>query len=220
MSDSIKLLDARGNCKNVGGFLQECILRLFNRDSSRCLAGLNYASHLLMLIYGYQLAFFDYKLAAGYCKSTRTRLAEHHRGHRVMQRPGVIQAVQIDRTEIGAFPGFQAADVGAAQHGCPPRVASSSAVRAVINFRFGSFEREKSVDAFLQRESKHRLPHLSSRCDPSLLADPSTPRPTFTPAARYSFTGAIPEASRMFELGQCATPQPYWANVFTSSLST
>ncbi len=42
----------------------------------------------------------------------------------------------------------------------------------------------------------------------SLLAEPSTARPTFTPACRYFFTGAMPEASRMFELGQCATPHP------------
>ena len=42
----------------------------------------------------------------------------------------------------------------------------------------------------------------------SLLAEPSTARPTATPAVMYFFTGAMPEARRMFELGQCATPQP------------
>ena len=41
-----------------------------------------------------------------------------------------------------------------------------------------------------------------------MLAEPSTARPTSTPAARYFLTGAIPDARRMLELGQWATPQP------------
>ena len=35
--------------------------------------------------------------------------------------------------------------------------------------------------------------------DESLLAEPSTPSPTFTPAAMYFFSGAMPDARRMFE---------------------
>ena len=42
----------------------------------------------------------------------------------------------------------------------------------------------------------------------SLEADPSTPMPTGTPAASSSTVRAMPEASRMLELGQCATPVP------------
>jgi hypothetical protein len=42
--------------------------------------------------------------------------------------------------------------------------------------------------------------------DASLLAEPSTPRPTFTPAARYFLIGAMPDPRRMFEHGQCAAP--------------
>ena len=42
----------------------------------------------------------------------------------------------------------------------------------------------------------------------SVLAEPSTPRPTGTPAARSSRTGASPTPSSRLELGQCATPVP------------
>jgi len=58
------------------------------------------------------------------------------------------------------------------------------------------------------RESSIACRASASMCEPSLLAEPSTPNPTFTPAARIFFTGAMPDASRMFEDGQCATPQP------------
>ena len=43
-------------------------------------------------------------------------------------------------------------------------------------------------------------------------AEPSTPRPTGTPASRIARIGAMPEASRMLEHGQCATPVPVRAN--------
>ena len=46
----------------------------------------------------------------------------------------------------------------------------------------------------------------------SLEAAPSTPMPTGTPARRIARTGAMPEASRMLEHGQCATPVPVRAN--------
>ena len=41
-----------------------------------------------------------------------------------------------------------------------------------------------------------------------MLALPSTPSPTFTPASRMASSGAIPLASRMLLDGQCATPVP------------
>ena len=43
---------------------------------------------------------------------------------------------------------------------------------------------------------------------PDAQAEPSTPSPTFTPASSICNIGAIPEAKRIFELGQWATPHP------------
>ena len=60
----------------------------------------------------------------------------------------------------------------------------------------------------------------ASRCPASLLADPSTPRPTLTPASRICLTGAIPEPSRQFEQGQCATPVPVRAKRSISPASS
>ena len=42
----------------------------------------------------------------------------------------------------------------------------------------------------------------------SLLALPSTPNPTGTPASSIFLMGAMPEARRMLEQGQWATPVP------------
>ena len=39
-----------------------------------------------------------------------------------------------------------------------------------------------------------------------LLAEPSTPRPTGTPTSIMARTGAMPDASRMLLVGQCAAP--------------
>ncbi len=60
----------------------------------------------------------------------------------------------------------------------------------------------------------------TSKLEPSLLAAPSTPSPIFTPASRYFFTGAIPEASRMFDDGQWQAPAPVLAKRRISSSST
>ena len=52
----------------------------------------------------------------------------------------------------------------------------------------------------------------------SVDADPSQPRPTGTPAARNSRTGAKPPPPiSMFELGQCATPTPAAPSRVTSA---
>ena len=48
-------------------------------------------------------------------------------------------------------------------------------------------------------------------------AEPSTPRPTCTPAARRSTTGAMPEARMRLLLGQCAAPMPARPRRCTSS---
>src|SRR5688500_19358652 len=98
----------------------------------------------------------------------------------------------------------------------PPHVPKYEASLAVINLRItspallplreGDGDAEKPVMPSLTRETSIALRTSAKRCEPSLEAEPSTPRPTFTPAARYSLTGAIPEASLMLEVGQCATP--------------
>src|SRR2546422_206648 len=50
-----------------------------------------------------------------------------------------------------------------------------------------------------------------------LLAGPSVPSPTGTPAAHISGTGAAPPlASFMFETGQCATLTPFFPKSDTS----
>jgi hypothetical protein len=99
-------------------------------------------------------------------------------------------------------------------------VAISSASRAVIH----SLARNGSeVDSTVCGPSGGSRPIFSRansiasrtsirRFDPSLLAEPSTPSPVRTPASRYFFTGAIPDASRMFDDGQWQTPAPLFAN--------
>ena len=52
----------------------------------------------------------------------------------------------------------------------------------------------------------------STRDDDSLLAAPSTPRPTGTPALRRSLSRHTPAPSRALEEGQCATPVPLEAS--------
>jgi hypothetical protein len=51
----------------------------------------------------------------------------------------------------------------------------------------------------------------------SLLAEPSTPRPTGAPASRSARTGAMPDPRRKFEDGQWATPVPVSPKSLTSS---
>ena len=79
----------------------------------------------------------------------------------------------------------------------PPSVAISSASRAVI----ASGPKPTRCSSIACRAS-------ASMLLVSLEAEPSTPSPTGTPASRMRRTGAMPEASRMFEQGQWATPVP------------
>src|SRR4030095_16409274 len=100
----------------------------------------------------------------------------------------------------------------------PPRVPRYNASRAVISLRASAAgldspfdelsglldpplseeagDAEKTVMPSLTRESNTALRTSANRCELSLEAEPSTPRPTLTPAWRYCLTGAIPEASR------------------------
>lgn len=83
----------------------------------------------------------------------------------------------------------------------PPSVAISSASRAPI----AAGPKPTRASSIAWRVSP-------SMWAPSFEALPSTPRPTGTPASRMARTGAMPEASRMFEHGQWATPVPVRAN--------
>ena len=53
-----------------------------------------------------------------------------------------------------------------------------------------------------------------------LLAAPSVPRPSATPAARYFGTGAVPLASFMLLSGLCETPTPRRFRIAMSSSFT
>ena len=101
-------------------------------------------------------------------------------------------------------------------------MASSSASRADITGGVcpSGVERDAPSSADASRESSMAWRASPSRCEPSLLAEPSTPRPTFTPAARYCRTGAMPEASRMLDEGQWATPVPVRASSGISAAFT
>ena len=57
-----------------------------------------------------------------------------------------------------------------------------------------------------------------NRSPRSFDAEPSTPRPTRTPASSMSRTGATPAPSRRFDVGQWATPVPVLANCAMSAL--
>ena len=74
----------------------------------------------------------------------------------------------------------------------PPRVPSHNASRAVISdltpcpSPAGRGERENPVIPSLTRDNNIACRTSAKRCEPSLEAEPSTPRPTLTPTARYS----------------------------------
>jgi hypothetical protein len=66
-------------------------------------------------IYADELTLFDNELATDNGVIHSAGLAEHHGRDRVMQRPGVIQPVQVNRGEIRAFSALQAANIRATQ---------------------------------------------------------------------------------------------------------
>ena len=83
------------------------------------------------------------------------------------------------------------------RHPAPPSVASSSAIRAVP----AAAPLRSLASSIAWRASSHS--DAESADD-----DPSTPRPTFTPAARRSTTGEMPDARMRLLDGQCAAPTP------------
>src|SRR5712691_5677865 len=80
------------------------------------------------------------------------------------------------------------------RHAAPPRVATRNAWRAVI----AAAPLRPLVVSKAWRTSASRLPL-------SFEAEPSTARPTATPASIISRAGAKPDPSRMFEVGHQAT---------------
>ena len=90
----------------------------------------------------------------------------------------------------------------------PPIVASSSASRTA------------SACGPPRARANSRACRASSISEQaSLLAAPSTPRPTGTPAARRSAVRAMPAPSRALDDGQCATPVPVSASFLMAGSS-
>jgi len=87
----------------------------------------------------------------------------------------------------------------------PPREPSRRASRAAIAF---GPPRVRATSSACLTSMKRSLR--------SFEADPSTPSPTCTSASSKSRTRAMPAPSRMFEVGQCATPTPCLPKVSTS----
>ena len=133
-------------------------------------------------------------LRSTFCGVQKTKAAE-----RVVQRAGEVELLRAVADEVRRHARRQRADVIRGPSTlAPPNVAISSASCAPSAHGFGPTMRCSSIAC---RAS-------ASRWLQSLLAEPSTPRPTRTPASRILRTGAMPEASRMFDVGQCATPLP------------
>ena len=105
--------------------------------------------------------------------------------------PSVRQTAKSAR-----LPGLERADVVAAEHGC----ASARAQRQRLA------RGHRSRPAAAARDEQRLLHLVRGGRSRSFDAEPSTPRPTRTPASRYSRTGATPAPRRRFEVGQCATP--------------
>ena len=94
------------------------------------------------------------------------------------------------------------------RHAAPPSVAISSAMRAVP----APAPSRSLASSIAWRASSHS--DAASADD-----EPSTPRPTCTPAARRATTGAMPEARIRLLDGQWATPTPAAPRRRTSSVS-
>ena len=102
----------------------------------------------------------------------------------------------------------------------PPRVAKRNASRAVISM--GAVSQPKIVlpsalTCGPSRDFRRRANNMACRasftmCAASLLALPSTPKPTGTPASIILRMGAMPLAKRMLLQGQWAMPVRVAAN--------
>ena len=121
---------------------------------------------------------------------------EDEAGHGVFGAAELEPVPSPDR-EVGPLARLERADVIAASTAAPPRVPSASASLAV-----------SAAGPPRPRATRSACLTSARRSPRSFDAEPSTPRPTRTPASRYSRTGATPAPSRRFDVGQCATPVP------------
>ena len=102
----------------------------------------------------------------------------------------------------------------------PPRVAKRNASRAVISMGAVSQPktvRPSAVTCGVSSDLRRRASNLAWRASfnmwaASLLALPSTPKPTGTPASIIFRMGAMPLAKRILLQGQCAIPVRVAAN--------
>ena len=117
------------------------------------------------------------------------------------------RARRVDQTARSAhLPGAMTPMSSRASTSAPPRVASRSASREV-----------SAVGPPRARATSSACLTSKQRSLRSFEAEPSTPRPTRTPASSIARTGAMPAPSRRFEVGQCATPVPVEAKRPTSA---
>src|SRR5690606_18248474 len=167
--------------------------------------------------------------------------AEHRRRNGVVQRARVLNAVQVDGDQVRRHARRQRADVVTAQHARAAQCRHLKGLTGAEHLRPALHALEQPplprlagpVPAIARagralntsgpcctRWSSIACRASPSMCPPSLLAEPSTPRPTRTPCARYARIGATPEPRRMLLFGQCATPVSVSANSLTSSSFT
>ena len=92
------------------------------------------------------------------------------------------------------------------RHAAPPSVAISNAIRAVA----AAAPSRSLASSIAWRASSHSDPESADD-------EPSTPRPTCTPAARRATTGAMPDDRMRLLDGQWATPTPAAPKRRTSS---
>jgi hypothetical protein len=130
-----------------------------------------------------------------------SRSAEDQRGDRIVQRAAWRRPSTAKATKSAANPGARHPMSSRPSARAPPSVAISSASRA-----------DSAAASPPSRASRSACRASASIWLPSFDALPSTPRPTVTPASRIRRMGAIPDPSRMFEHGQCATAVPVRAN--------
>jgi len=87
----------------------------------------------LTFIHCHELAFLYNELSAHYRGIHADGLAEDSRRNGIVSRACVVEAVEIDREEVGAFAGFERADVFATKH-------SRAAARAEMDGIAGGYQ--------------------------------------------------------------------------------
>ena len=148
-----------------------------------------------------QLAVADHDAAVDDRQVGVDRRAQHQRGQRVVLAAREARTVR-GRTRRCPRP-------------CPARDGRCRRAPAPARRRAWRVPAPRAPSARERRSptrcSSNAWRASASMCDESFDAEPSTPRPTCTPASSIARTGAIPDASRMFDVGQCATPVPVLA---------